>query len=71
MAGTGEFMIIRALEIANAVVVAPPHYTLLIFGTFWGYLLFAELPDVWTWVGAFVIVASGLYMMYRERKLKA
>lgn len=71
LAGTGEFMIIRSLEIANAVVVAPTHYSLLIFGTFWGYLLFAELPDVWTWVGAFVIVASGLYMMYRERKVKA
>jgi drug/metabolite transporter (DMT)-like permease len=71
LAGAGEFMIIRALEVANAVVVAPTHYSLLIFGTFWGYLLFADLPDGWTWAGAFVIVASGLYMLYRERKVKA
>lgn len=71
LAGTGEFMIIRALEVANAVVVAPAHYSLLIFATFWGFILFADLPDGWTLVGAIVIVSSGLYMMYRERKVRA
>lgn len=68
LAGFGEFLIIRALEIANAVIVAPTHYSLIIFSTFWGFMFFADLPDGWTWVGALIIVASGLYMMNRERK---
>lgn len=68
LAGIGEFLIIRALELAHAVIVAPMHYSLIIFSTFWGYLLFADLPDLWTWIGASVIVISGLYVMYRERK---
>ena len=31
-----------------------------------GFIVFHELPDVWTWVGAAVIIASGLYIGYRE-----
>lgn len=69
-AGIGEFFIIRALEVALAVVVAPTHYSLILFGTFWGFIFFGDLPDGWTWVGAAVIVGSGLYMMQRERKAK-
>lgn len=68
LAGVGEFLIIRALEIALAVIVAPAHYSLIIFSTFWGFIFFADLPDGWTLAGALIIVASGLYMMYRERK---
>lgn len=70
LAGLGEFLIIRALEIALAVVVSPTHYSLIIFGTLWGYLFFGDLPDGWTWVGALIIIVSGLYMMGRERKIK-
>ena len=69
IAGLGEFFIIRALEIALAVVVAPTHYSLIIFSTIWGYIFFADLPDFWTWAGALIIIVSGLYMMNRERKI--
>jgi hypothetical protein len=31
-----------------------------------GYVIFAELPDLWTWVGAAIIVASGIYVARRE-----
>jgi S-adenosylmethionine uptake transporter len=68
MAGMGEFLLIRALEIAAAVVVAPVQYSLILYGTLWGYLVFAELPDRWTWLGASIIVGSGLYMLYLERQ---
>lgn len=66
-AGIGEFMVIRALEIGLAVVVAPVQYTLLIWGTMYGWLIFGQLPDFWTWVGALIIVATGLYTLHRER----
>ena len=68
MAGMGEFLLIRALEIAAAVVVAPMHYSLILYATLWGYLVFAELPDRWTWLGTAIVVGSGLYMLYLERR---
>lgn len=67
-AALGELMIIKSLEIAHASVLAPVHYSLLIWGTFWGWLVFGQLPDVWTWIGASVIIATGLYILRRERK---
>ena len=70
-AALGELMIIKSLEIAHASVLAPVHYSLLIWGTFWGWLIFDQLPDVWTWVGALVIVMTGLYIIRIERKLKS
>jgi len=59
-------MVIKALEVAEAVVVAPIHYTLIIWGTFYGFVVFDHLPDFWTWVGTVVIVSAGLFTFYRQ-----
>lgn len=67
MAALAELLVIKALEVAQAVVVAPMQYTLMIWGTMYGYLVFGQLPDTWTWVGAAIIVATGLYTLQRER----
>ena len=67
LAGIAEILVIRALELTQAVVLAPVHYTLIIWGTFYGWLVFGQLPDIWTWVGAGVIMATGLYTLHRER----
>ncbi len=67
MAALAELMVIKALEVAEAVVVAPVQYTLLIWGTMYGFLVFAELPDFWTWTGALIIVGTGIYTLHRER----
>lgn len=69
-AALGELMVIKALQIAEASVVTPMHYTLIVWATLYGWLLFGQLPDMWTWVGAAIIVATGLYIMNRERRLK-
>ena len=68
-AALGELLVIRALEIAQAIVLAPVHYSLIIWGTFYGWLVFDQLPDHWTWLGAAIIVATGLYILDREWKL--
>ena len=47
-------------------VLSPFAYTNLIWTVSIGYLVFGDLPDRWTWLGAAVIVASGLYTLYRE-----
>ncbi|WP_417426899.1 DMT family transporter [Hoeflea sp.] len=66
-AAFGEFLIIKSLEIGQAVVVAPVQYTMLLWGTVYGFLVFGQLPDEWTWVGALIIVTTGLYTLHRER----
>ncbi len=66
LAGIGEVCVIRALELGLAVVLAPVHYTLILWATFYGWLVFDQLPDLWTWVGALIIVATGLYTLRRE-----
>jgi len=67
VAAAAETLIIMALDAAQAVVVAPVQYTLLLWGTLYGFFVFDQLPDGWTWLGALVIVASGLYTLNRER----
>ncbi|WP_340302836.1 DMT family transporter [Roseobacter sp. HKCCD7870] len=66
-AGLGELLVIRALEIAEAVVLAPVHYSMILWSVMYGYLVFAQLPDGWTLIGTTLIVATGLYTMHRER----
>lgn len=65
-AAVGEVLIIRALDIAQSVVLAPSHYTLILWSTFYGYVLFNDLPDLWTVLGCSIIIASGIYTTYRE-----
>lgn len=67
LAAVAEFLVIKALEVAQAVVVAPVQYSLLIWGTMYGFVVFGQLPDFWTWIGALIIVATGLYTLQRER----
>jgi S-adenosylmethionine uptake transporter len=67
LAALGELLVIKALEVAQAVVIAPVHYSILIWGTMYGYLVFGQLPDLWTWIGALIIVTTGIYTLNRER----
>lgn len=70
LAGIGEVMVIKALEVAEAAVVAPIHYTLIIWGVIYGYLVFGQLPDQWTFLGTAIIVAAGIYTLRRDRKVR-
>ena len=62
---------IFAWRIGETTAVAPFIYAQLLLAALVGYLLFAEVPDIWTGVGAAVIAASTFYIMRREAKLKA
>jgi drug/metabolite transporter (DMT)-like permease len=42
----------------------------LIWATMWGYLLFRDVPDRFTLAGAAIVIASGLYILYRAHKLR-
>lgn len=66
LSGFGELLIIKSLEIAQAVVLAPVHYSLILWGTFYGWMVFNQLPDGWTLLGASIIIATGVYTIHRE-----
>jgi drug/metabolite transporter (DMT)-like permease len=63
----GYNCIIIALRVGDISAVAPFRYTALVWAIVIGYLVFGELPDAMMLIGAFVIVGSGLYALYRER----
>ncbi|MBL8906909.1 MAG: DMT family transporter [Rhizobiales bacterium] len=69
--GLGHLCLIRALQAAPASVVAPFSYSSLVWATLFGFVIFGDLPDMWTWAGAVLIIASGLYIFHRERQLAA
>ena len=63
----GHLCLIQAFRRAPASVVAPFSYSSLIWASLFGWLIFAEWPDLWTWIGAALIITSGLYIFHRER----
>jgi drug/metabolite transporter (DMT)-like permease len=67
----GHLFIIWAFRAAPASVVAPFSYSSLVWATLFGYLIWGELPGINTWIGATLIVSAGLYIFFREKKLKA
>jgi S-adenosylmethionine uptake transporter len=67
LAAIAEICVIKALELAEATLLGPVHYTLIIWGVFYGFVFFDQIPDFWTWMGTTLIVLCGLYTVYRER----
>ncbi len=70
IAAFGHYLIIKAFEYAEASMLAPYGYSEVIMTCVLGYVLFGDLPDVYTWTGMAIIVGSGLYISFRERHLK-
>ncbi len=67
LGGFGHFFIIKAFQHAEASVISPLGYGQLIGAVAFGYLVFGNLPDLMTWIGAAIIVACGIYIVHRER----
>lgn len=68
--GIGHLCLIRSFRAAPASAVVPFTYAGLIWSTLYGYFVFAELPGIWTYLGAGLIIAAGLYIFHRERRLQ-
>ncbi|MDX5358549.1 MAG: DMT family transporter [Rhodobacterales bacterium] len=56
-----------ALKLAPSATLAPLHYLEIVSAATLAYLVFGDFPNAWTWTGIGVIVASGLYIIHRER----
>ncbi|MEM7059012.1 MAG: EamA family transporter [Pseudomonadota bacterium] len=61
-------MIVLSLARIDASVVAPMQYIEIISATLFGWWIFGDFPDLWTWIGAGIIIASGVYVFHRERQ---
>jgi drug/metabolite transporter (DMT)-like permease len=70
LGGVGHYAIIRAYERAEVSLVAPFAYTELIWATLFGFVVFGNLPDRWTFAGAGIIALSGIYVVHREHRAK-
>ena len=69
--GFSHYLLIRAFALAPASLLAPFAYAQLIWSTAIGYLWFSDFPDLWTIGGGVIICLSGLYVLYRERRVTA
>jgi drug/metabolite transporter (DMT)-like permease len=65
----GHYFLIAGHRLAPASVLAPFIYTQLIWVLILGYLVFDHVPNGWTMAGAAIVIGSGLYLLYRERKV--
>ena len=63
----GHYANARAFQAAPAATVTPFNYSILLWATLTGFIVFDDLPDQWTLLGSLVIVGSGLYIFRRSR----
>jgi drug/metabolite transporter (DMT)-like permease len=63
----GHWFFIAAFRRAPAPILAPYGYALIVLMVTLGYLVFGDVPDRWTMIGSGVVIASGLYLLHRER----
>ena len=66
--GFGHYLFVRAHRLAPVSVLAPFTYTQLLWVIVLGFLVFGQLPSAWTLAGSAIVIASGLYLLNRERK---
>ena len=67
LGGAGHMLFILAYKFAPASSVSPFIYVQLLTMVASGYLVFGDVPDAWTLAGAAIVIASGIYLVHRER----
>ena len=65
----GYICSVAAMRIGDIASIAPFRYTALLWSILIGVVVFGEIPDVWTLIGSAIIIAMGIFSLYRERKL--
>jgi drug/metabolite transporter (DMT)-like permease len=69
LGGLSHILLTESYRYAAASVVAPFDYTAMVWAFLLGYVFFAELPNIYIFVGAAIVCASGLFVIWRERQL--
>jgi len=66
LSGAAHYLLIETFVLAEAAVVAPFRYSALIWGLLIGFFVWGDLPTELDWLGVFLIVGSGIYIIHRE-----
>ena len=66
--GAAHFLIIEALRFGEASVVTSYRYSALLWGAILGFVIWGDVPDLWVAAGGVLIVGSGLFLLYQERR---
>lgn len=66
LGASAQFLLAEALREADAGAIMPFDFLKLVWASLFGFYLFAEIPDAYTWLGASIIFSSGCYIAYRE-----
>lgn len=69
LATAGHYALTRAYQAAEITITQPISFLQLVWAALLGYYVFAETPDIWTTIGALIIVASATYIAHREAQL--
>lgn len=67
----GYLTIIRAMRVGDIGFVAPYRYTALLWAIALGWFVFRDFPDRWTLIGSAIVVATGIFTIWRESKVRA
>jgi len=67
--GIAQLALTGALRLAPVALVMPMDYSALLWATVLGLLLFGQAPSQWTWIGAPIVIAAGLVILWREHRL--
>jgi drug/metabolite transporter (DMT)-like permease len=71
LSGYGHLLVVRAFRLAPLSILAPFQYFEIISATILGFLLFGDFPTPSKWLGVVIIVGSGLFIIWRERRSAA
>jgi drug/metabolite transporter (DMT)-like permease len=68
--GVAQLLLTGALRLAPVALVMPMDYSSLLWASLLGWLIFDQLPSRWTWLGAPIVIAAGLVILWREQRLR-
>ncbi len=68
-ATVGQYFWVQAFKSGEMSAVAPFEYLRLPFAVFMGWLIWGQTPEIWTYLGAAIVIASALYIAHREHQL--
>jgi drug/metabolite transporter (DMT)-like permease len=68
--GTGQYLMIESVRLAEIGLVAPFRYTSMLWAVAIGFIMYGTLPDHWVLTGAGLVIASGVYILHRETRVQ-
>ena len=70
LVASAHFLLIETFRLAEASLVAPFKYLSIVWGTLYGFLIWGDVPDLWVWSGAALLIGSGWYIFHRESQIR-